>query len=210
MSEPLPLILGALGMGVALASAPGPVQAVMVIEAAHGGIRRGLLALLGAGATFTVLLGAVAVGVSVSPPTGLALQVLKVVGGCVLLGVAWEGWHAGLDPQDSQQAPSRRPAVRGALSVVANPGAWLFVAAVASPMLASATAAGGTGIAILVAAALAAGAAAGDSLLVLASGVGLPRLHVRSRRLVARLLDLLLAGLAGWLLLGGIRGLLSQ
>lgn len=207
MNEPLSLALGALGMGVALASAPGPVQAVVVTEAAQGGVRRGLLALLGASATFTALLATVAVGVSVSPPTGLTLQMLKIVGGCVLLGMAWEGWHADGDPPGADPDASVRSVARGFLSVVANPGAWLFLAVVAAPMLATATAAGGTGTALLVAAALAVGAAAGDSLLVLASGIGLPRLTDHNRRVVARLLNLLLAGLAGWLIVGGIRGL---
>jgi threonine/homoserine/homoserine lactone efflux protein len=48
--------LTALAIGVALASAPGPVQAVLVTEAVRGGTGRGLRALAGVHLTFGAVL----------------------------------------------------------------------------------------------------------------------------------------------------------
>lgn len=53
-------VLTGLGIGVALASAPGPVQAVLLAEAQRGGISRGFRAMAGAILTFGLLLAATA------------------------------------------------------------------------------------------------------------------------------------------------------
>ena len=44
-------VAGALGIGLALAGAPGPVQAILLTESVRGGFGRGLRAMLGAAAT---------------------------------------------------------------------------------------------------------------------------------------------------------------
>src|SRR5215469_10632267 len=71
-------VLAGLGVGVALASAPGPVQAVLLTESVRGGITRGLRALAGAGLTFGVLLTCGALGLSVAAPRGTTLAALQV------------------------------------------------------------------------------------------------------------------------------------
>src|SRR5207247_8877205 len=81
--------LTALGIGVALAGAPGPVQAVLLAESARGGVPRGLRALAGVHGTFGLLMVCLALGLSVATPSGLVLRCLKVGGGelLVLLGI---------------------------------------------------------------------------------------------------------------------------
>jgi threonine/homoserine/homoserine lactone efflux protein len=106
VDEAVRLAVAALGIGAALASAPGPVQAVIVSEASRGGLPRGFAAMAGASATFALLLTLVALGVAVAPPTGAALGVLRICGGVVLLWLARDGLHSGLAVQ--QAAPHRR------------------------------------------------------------------------------------------------------
>ena len=62
------------------------------------------------------------------------------------------------------------PTVRGILAILLNPGGWLFLAAVASPLFLSAARGGGRGRAVLTALALAFGAALGDFRLVARGG----------------------------------------
>src|SRR5215467_1099050 len=78
-------VLAGLGVGVALASAPGPVQAVLLAESVRGGVTRGLRALAGASLTFGLLLVGGALGLSAAAPRGVALSVLQVIGGGFLL-----------------------------------------------------------------------------------------------------------------------------
>lgn len=48
-------IMAGLGIGIALASTPGPVQAVLLEEAVRGGAGRGLRALAGVHAAFAAV-----------------------------------------------------------------------------------------------------------------------------------------------------------
>ena len=56
MPENLSPALAGLGLGIALAGAPGPVQAVLLTEALRGGATRGFRAMVGANLTLGVLL----------------------------------------------------------------------------------------------------------------------------------------------------------
>jgi threonine/homoserine/homoserine lactone efflux protein len=94
--------------------------------------------------------------------------------------------------------------VRGFLAIVLNPGGWLFLGAVGSPLLATATRRGGTTSAVLAALALVAGAAAGDVAVVLLGGLGLRKASARVAGGVRLALAALLAGLGLWLLIGGL------
>jgi threonine/homoserine/homoserine lactone efflux protein len=269
-------VMTGLGVGIALASAPGPVQAVLLAESVRGGITRGFGALAGANLTFGFLLACLAFGLSLAAPRGPALAVLQMGGGAFLLWVSAEGFrsgpgsgpgqgpgiaapgateetttnpiihrelmqariadrhrqaerdrmaqaasrasrarsdHGGHSGQDAGHGTARRfalpPAAVGALAVVLNPGAWLFLAAVASPLFASAQQRGGTGSALVVAVVVMAGLATGDGAVVLLGGIGLRRAGDRARQWVRRALAALLAGLGGWLLVTGVISLMG-
>jgi threonine/homoserine/homoserine lactone efflux protein len=194
-----------LALGLALAGAPGPVQAVLLAESVRGGVARGFRAMVGANLTFALLMAGLALGVSVVVPAGLVLRVLMVAGGVFLLWLAVDGLRSAdeVDPADEGRR-SLPPAARGALAVVLNPGAWLFLGAVASPLFASAAVAGGRGGSLLTAAALAVGLAIGDGAVVLVGGLGVRRAGERVGVWVRRGLALLLAALGVWLLLRGV------
>ena len=197
--------LTALGIGLALAGAPGPVQAVLLAESTRGGVPRGLRALVGVHGTFGLLMVSLALGLSVATPAGLALRGLKVACGALLLWLAIDGVRSTGQPGP---APNGRrtlhPAVRGSLSIVLNPGAWLFLGAVASPLLAGATRRGGRAGAVLAAMALVAGAAAGDVGVVLVGGLGLRKAGTRAAGIIRLALAVALAALGVWLMISGI------
>jgi threonine/homoserine/homoserine lactone efflux protein len=201
-----PVVAG-LGVGVALASAPGPVQAVLFAESVRGGLARGFRALAGANLTFGAMLLCLALGLSLVAPTGAALGVLQIVGGLFLLWVSSEGFRSS-GRAGSDSATTWRftlpPWARGALAVVLNPGAWLFLAAVASPLFASADAHGGTGGAVIVAVVVMAGIATGDGAVVLLGGLGVRRAGERAGQWIRWGLAALLAGFGVWLLATGL------
>jgi threonine/homoserine/homoserine lactone efflux protein len=197
--------LTALGIGVALAGAPGPVQAILLAESTRGGIPRGLRALAGVHGTFGLLMVSLALGLSVATPSGLVLRSLKVAGGALLVWLAVDGVRSG--GQTASANAGRRtppPEVRGSLAIVLNPGGWLFLGAVGSPLLATAARRGGTTSAVLAALALVAGAAAGDFVIVLLGGLGLRKAGARVAAAVRLTLAVLLAGLGLWLLITGL------
>jgi threonine/homoserine/homoserine lactone efflux protein len=197
--------LAALGVGIALAAAPGPVQALLLAESVHGGLTRGLQALAGVHLTFGALMLSLALGLSVAAPRGLSLRILKVAGGLLLLWLAFDGVRSG-GPSDQGVNGGRTfpPTLRGALAIVLNPGGWLFLSAVASPLLVTASQRGGIGGAVLAAAALVAGAALGDLGLVVVGGLGLRRAGRRVGRYIQLALAVVLAALGIWLLLTGL------
>ncbi len=92
----------------------------------------------------------------------------------------------------------------GALAIFLNPGGWLFLGAVASPLLASAAQRGGTGIAVVAATALVVGASLGDLGVVVMGGVGVGRAGERLGRYIRLILAAVLAGIGLWLLLSGM------
>jgi len=197
--------LAGLWIGLALASAPGPVQAVLLAEAHRGGMARGFRAMAGALLTFGFLLAGIALGLSLKPPGGPMLRVLQGAGGAFLLWLAIEGFRARTPaegaPADQASSP---PAIRGALAVLLNPGAWLFLATVGSSLLSSAGRDGRLGGSLLAAMALLTGCAIGDGAVVLLGGVGLRRADARVGTWVRRALAALLAGLGLWLVAAAV------
>ena len=194
--------LAGFGLGIALAGAPGPVQAVLMGEAVRGGIGRGFRALLGANLTFGILLLCLALGLSVASPRGLALRILKVAGGAFLVWLGVEGLRSGREAgRASGERRTFPPAARGSLAVLLNPGAWFFLGAVASPLFASATVVAGTGGAVLAAVGLVIGLAMGDGAVVLLGGIGVRRAGERVARWVGRALATVLIGVGAWFLI---------
>jgi threonine/homoserine/homoserine lactone efflux protein len=199
-----PAVTG-LGLGIALAGAPGPVQAILLTEALRGGTGRGLRALLGANLTFGVLLLVLALGYSLAVPNQSVLRILQVVGGLLLVFLGVDAVRARTDRSETvSKRAELPPAARGALAVVLNPGAWLFLATAASSLVAAASQVGGRPAAVTAALALLAGVAAGDTTVVLAGGFGLRRAGTGAARWVRRALALALVGLGAWLLLNGL------
>jgi threonine/homoserine/homoserine lactone efflux protein len=99
------------------------------------------------------------------------------------------------------------PSVRGVLAIVLNPGGWLFLAAVASPLFATATERGGTTSALVATGMLVAGAALGELGLVLVASLGLRFADDRVVWWCRVALAGVLAVLGAWLLLSGARPL---
>jgi threonine/homoserine/homoserine lactone efflux protein len=199
-----PVVAG-LGIGIALAGAPGPVQAVLLAEAVRGGVGRGLQALAGASLTFGSLLLALALGLTVATPEGPSLRVLRVAGGALLMWLAIDAVRSGWEASDTASEGRVPPFARGSLAVLLNPGAWLFLPAVASPILASAMRLGGSGNGLLAGLALMGGAALGDLGVVVLGASGLRRASPGVGRWIRRVLALLLASLGAWLLVNGLR-----
>jgi threonine/homoserine/homoserine lactone efflux protein len=199
-------ILSCLAVGLALAGAPGPVQAVLLAEAVRGGVARGLSAMAGAAGTFGLMLVAVALGLSTVAPRGAALRLLEAVGGGYLIWVAVDGYRtADETPEAAAARPGLPPALRGALAVLLNPGAWLFLGTAATSLVAGAAQAGGRPAALAAAFALLAGAAGGDAALVVLGGTGLRRGGALVRGRVRRVLAAMLGALGAWVLLEAVR-----
>ena len=204
--ETLAPVLGALGIGLALAGAPGPVQAILLTESARGGVARGMRALLGAFATWATLLSLVALGISLAPPEGVIFRILRLAGGALLIWLAVDGFRAVATSDGTDQRRGLPPFARGSLAVLLNPGAWLFLGAVASPVFANASSLGGTANALLAAVAMMAGTVTGDLAVVLLGAYGIRRVGEDRALLVRRALAVLLGLLGLWLLVGALIG----
>jgi threonine/homoserine/homoserine lactone efflux protein len=196
-------VVGSLGIGLALAGAPGPVQAVLLSESVRGGLARGLRALLGAFAVWATLLTAVALGVSLAAPEGMTFRLLQVFGGALLIWLAIDGYRA--EPTTTTEVRGGLPPmVRGSMAVALNPGAWLFLGAVASPVFANASELGGTATALLAALAMMLGTVAGDLAVVLLGAYGMRRISDDRALIVRRVLAVVLALLGAWLIVSGL------
>ncbi len=199
-----PLLAG-FSLGIALAGAPGLVQAVLLAESLRGGIARGFRALAGASLTFGALLFSLALGLSVLTPEAVTLRILQIVGGTFLVWLAVDAFRSG-HKVDETSAPRRSlsPVARGSLAILLNPGAWLFLGAVASPLFAEAGRSAGRAGALLAAVALIAGLAIGDAAIVLLGGIGLRRARRSVIVWTGHILAAALAALGMWLLVQGV------
>lgn len=193
----LGVLAGAFWLGVALGTSPGPVQVLLIAEAARGGAARGLRAMVGANATFGVFVLALALGVAALEPAPGVLRGIRIVGGAVLVAIAVSAFRErrrtiAADPG----VETRRPFVRGVAAVLLNPGLYLFLATTGAAVVAEGARRGGRGLALLVGLALLAGVVTTDGLTVL--------LGIGSRRLPPRALEAVLDVAAGALAVFGI------
>src|ERR1051326_1639387 len=108
MSDGLAPIVTGLGLGLALAGAPGPVQAILLAEALRGGVRRGLSAMAGANLMLGALLLALAFGVSIAVPGDPLLRVLKVVGGAFIIFLGVDGFRSASSTPSNADRKSTR------------------------------------------------------------------------------------------------------
>ena len=136
-------IVPAFLLGAALGAAPGPVQLLILSETARGGLGRGLRVMLGANGALLAVMVALAFGFSALAPSEAVLRGLRIVGGGFLVFIAVEELRtlraeAGGDEERRRTLPgaSLGPTARGVVSVIVNPGAWMFFAAPASSVVA--------------------------------------------------------------------------
>ncbi|MFN2544047.1 MAG: LysE family translocator [Actinomycetota bacterium] len=195
----------AFGLGMALGAAPGPVQVLLLGEAARGGLRRGLAAMAGANGTFGLLLLILAAGLTVARPTGTVLRALQIAGGAVLLWIAASSVRETLRTDGEREAVPTRlpPQVRGILAVVINPGAWIFLATSASALLAGAAESGGRVFSFLTAAAMLVGVMIVDASMVVLGASSGRFLGRRGELLLGLALTGALAAIGVWLLFQG-------
>ncbi|MFL5798530.1 MAG: LysE family transporter [Actinomycetota bacterium] len=214
------------GLGIALGVSPGPVQILLLTEAARGGLRRGFRAMAGANGAFLAMLVLLAAGVSVVSPSGISVRILEVAGGTLLLVVAADAARDVVRGEDVRQARAaaerarsgaasagRRsraavvahPATRGVLAVLLNPGAWLFLATTASALVANARAQDGGVAPFVTVIALTAGVSVMDGITVIVGGGG-SLLAGRAARWIRLALTVVLAAIGVLFVIRGIRG----
>ncbi|GAB4157649.1 MAG: hypothetical protein Fur0021_26800 [Candidatus Promineifilaceae bacterium] len=130
--------LRGVGLGVAAAGAPGPLQAFLISESLAGGWRRGLpvtLAPLISDApiviVMTFLLGQL---------PAIAIHSLNLAGGFFVFYLAWGVWREWRHPVTGQQptAPPRSGLRRAVLMNLLSPGPYLFWGLINGPLLLSA------------------------------------------------------------------------
>jgi threonine/homoserine/homoserine lactone efflux protein len=158
------LLPAAYALGFALGAAPGPVQVLILSETAKRGFAGGLRVMLGANLTILGVLVVLALGVAALAPADATLRFLRIAGG---IAIAWIGVAElrSLREETSVVQPRPRrlgPTSLGVVSVILNPGAWIFLATTASAVLAGAANVGGRDAAVLAAVAMAAGVSSSD------------------------------------------------
>jgi threonine/homoserine/homoserine lactone efflux protein len=198
--------LAAFGLGVALGASPGPVQLLLFSEASRGGVRRGLLAMAGANATFGVYLLLLAAGLSSLEPSETFLRVVQVIGGGFLVFLAVDALRENRRPEAVDATrPHLHPSVRGVVAVLLNPGAYVFLATTGTAVVASAVEQGGRGLAVVTVLALLVGVSLMDSAMVLL-GAGAHRVSERALRILGDVLAIALGALGVWFIAAGITG----
>jgi threonine/homoserine/homoserine lactone efflux protein len=202
----LSIPLAAFGLGVALGASPGPVQLLLFSEASRGGVRRGLLAMAGANATFGVYLLLLAAGLSSLEPSERFLRIVQVIGGGFLVFLAVDALRENRRPGvvDASR-PRLHPSVRGVVAVLLNPGVYVFLATTGTAVIASAVEEGGRGLAVVTVLALLVGVSLMDSAMVLL-GAGAHRVSERFLRVLGDVLAVALGALGVWLIVAGITG----
>jgi threonine/homoserine/homoserine lactone efflux protein len=170
---------GAFALGFALGAAPGPVQVLILSETAKRGLGGGLRVMLGANLTLLAILVVLALGFASVEPGDAVLRVLRVVGGLFLVwlgttelrSIRREAMADAASPAVTSRTVRLGPTGKGIVSVLLNPGAWIFFATTASAVIVNATTHGGTADAVVAVVAMAVGVSCSDlTFTVLGSG----------------------------------------
>ncbi len=205
-------IVPAFALGAALGAAPGPVQVLILTETARGGIVRGLRVMLGANGALLAVMVALAFGFSALQPSEGILRLLRVLGGVFLIYLAAQELRIlgeerrGVEVIRKAPGGTLGPSARGVLSVVVNPGAWIFFATTASTVVAEATSTGGRTTAVAASLAMALGVSCTDLTATLVGTGGRALAGERGLRFVRTGLALALAGIGLAFLVQGARG----
>jgi threonine/homoserine/homoserine lactone efflux protein len=202
----------AFALGFALGAAPGPVQLLLLTETAKRGFSGGLRVMLGANGTLFLVMVALAFGFSSLAPGESLLRGLRVVGGGFLIYLAVDELlrvrREAVDPDAtvSEAPPTMGPTLRGVVSVVLNPGAWIFFATTASAVIADATAEGGRDAALAAAFAMTLGVSLSDFMFTLLGSGGRTLVGDRGLRWIRGALSVGLGAIGIVFVVQGIRG----
>jgi threonine/homoserine/homoserine lactone efflux protein len=195
-------LAAAFAIGLAVASAPGPVQALVVIEAMRGGVLRGLAATIGAAISFWFLLLLLALGMSLAAPAPAVVRFLQFAGGMVVVWIAIDSFRAASATNDIQATnepdPGKgalRAALRVAFAAIVFPGTWIFLAGIAAPMIATARLTGGAILGVALTVALVAGSSVGNLGIALVASAGGRVVSPNALRRVRQALAIILAGI---------------
>jgi threonine/homoserine/homoserine lactone efflux protein len=200
----------AFALGFALGAAPGPVQLLILSETARGGLSGGLRVMLGANGTLFFVMVALALGFSSLAPSDAVLNALRVVGGAFLIYLAADELlrlrrESGDVGPEAATGQTLGPTTRGVVSVILNPGAWIFFATTASAVIASATADGGRDAAFVAALSMTIGVSLSDLLLTVLGSGGRTVLGDRGLRWVRGALSVGLAAIGVAFILQGLQ-----
>jgi threonine/homoserine/homoserine lactone efflux protein len=200
----------AFALGFALGAAPGPVQLLILSETARRGLSGGLRVMLGANGTLFLVMVVLALGFSSLAPSDAILNTLHVVGGGFLIYLAADELlrlrrEAGDAPPEAITGRTLGPTARGVVSVLLNPGAWVFFATTASAVIASATADGGRDAALVAALAMTIGVSISDFTFTVLGTGGRRLVGDRGLRWVRGALSIGLAAIGVAFVLQGLR-----
>ena len=206
------LVVSAFALGFALGAAPGPVQVLILSETAKRGLAGGLRVMLGANLTLLAILVVLAFGFSSLQPGPGMLRALRIVGGLFLVALGAMELRAILRPRAAadrevtRRAARYGPTLKGIVSVLLNPGAWIFFATTASAVIANATQAGGTADAVVAVVAMAAGVSCSDATFTVLGSGGRRLFGERGLRAIRIGLAMLLVLIGVAFVVQGVRG----
>jgi len=135
-------ILPGMGLALTAISIPGPLQAYLINVTLRYGWRRGVLVAVSPLLTDIPIIALVVFVLGQLPDT--ALDVIRIVGGLLLLWIAWaafQQWRSGANfsaGEDERAASGSQPGRVLATAMLLNalsPGPWLFWATVNGPLL---------------------------------------------------------------------------
>jgi threonine/homoserine/homoserine lactone efflux protein len=201
----------AFALGFALGAAPGPVQLLILTETAKRGISGGVRVMLGANGTLFLVMVALAFGFSSLAPGEGLLRGLRVVGGGSLIFLAVDELRrirreAGAPDAVAREGPATMgPTTRGVVSVLLNPGAWIFFATTASAVIADATADAGRDAALAAALFMTIGVSLSDFTFALLGSGGRTLVGDRGLRWIRAALSVALAAIGIVFVLQGAR-----
>jgi threonine/homoserine/homoserine lactone efflux protein len=199
----------AFALGFALGAAPGPVQLLILTETATRGFSGGLRVMLGANGTLFAVMVALAFGFSSLAPGQGLLRALRVVGGGFLIYLAADELRRirreADDPEALVADPAMGPTARGVVSVVLNPGAWIFFASTASAVIADATADAGRDAALAAALFMTIGVSLSDLTFTLLGSGGRTLVGDRGLRWIRAVLSIGLAAIGIAFVVQGMR-----
>jgi threonine/homoserine/homoserine lactone efflux protein len=196
-----PHIGAAFALGFALGAAPGPVQLLILTETAKRGFSGGLRVMIGANGTLLAVMVVLAFGFSSLAPSEGVLRGLRLVGGVFLIYLAVDELRAlhrevtDVPRRSVDDAPGMGPTTRGIVSVILNPGAWIFFATTASAVIAESTAEAGREAALAAAVAMTVGVSLSDFMFTLLGSGGRTLFGERGLRWIRGVLSVGLAAI---------------